>query len=225
MAPAIAVTSAFDARWAYWLSACWAEANLRLSGVEVRTTRRTPLDPSRPYVFMSNHASHFDALAVVAALPEFQLRWVAKRELADIPVFGWALRSAGHIVIDRSNPAQAIETIRAAKAEMATGISVMIFPEGTREGDAHALLPLKKGGFVLAMETGIPIVPIAVCGSRAILPRDAWTIESGVVDVVVGEPIPVADATREELVARVEAFLRRELGITSPSAPRAMEGR
>jgi 1-acyl-sn-glycerol-3-phosphate acyltransferase len=213
MAPAIVATAAFDARVAYWLSAVWAWTNLRLSGVTVRATRRATLDPSRPHVFMSNHASHFDALAVVAALPEFQLRWVAKRELADIPVFGWALRNAGHIVIDRSNPEQAIATIRAAKAEMATGISVMIFPEGTREGDDRQLLPLKKGGFVLALETGAPIVPIAVRGSRAILPRDAWQIESGTIDVVVGEPIPVGGATREALVARVEAFLRRELGL------------
>jgi 1-acyl-sn-glycerol-3-phosphate acyltransferase len=150
---------------------------------------------------------------------------VAKRELADIPVFGWALRSAGHIVVDRADPEQAIATLRAAKAEMGTGISVMIFPEGTREDDGQELLPLKKGGFVLAMETGTPIVPIAVRGSAAILPRDSWQIQSGVIDVVVGEPIPVEGTTRAALVERVESVLRRELGVTDAPRRRAMEGR
>ena len=102
MAPMIVAAAAFvDARRAYDLSRVWALVNLRVSGVDVHGIRRTALDPRRPYVFMSNHASHFDALAVVAALPEFQLRWVAKRELVEVPFFGWALRRAGHVIIDR----------------------------------------------------------------------------------------------------------------------------
>lgn len=213
MAPAIVAVAAWDGRRAYTLSRLWAHLNLVLTGVRVHGTRRAPLDPTRPYVFMSNHASHFDALAVVAALPEFQLRWVAKRELASIPVFGWALRRAGHIIIDRSNPEQAFASLRAARAMMDTGISVMIFPEGTREGHDHELLPLKKGGFVLALETGVAIVPLAVRDSRTILPRDEWRIRRGTIDVVVGEAIPVEGKTREALVRTVEAFLRRELGL------------
>ena len=222
VAPVVVVAAAFDPRIAYDLSRLWAAVNLALCGVRVHDTRRVPLDPRRPYVFMSNHASHFDVLAVVAALPEFQLRWVAKRELADIPIFGWALRRAGHIIIDRSNPEQAMASLRAARAMMETGISVMIFPEGTREGHDHELLPLKKGGFMLALETGVPIVPLAVRDSRAILPRDDVRIRSGTIHVIVGEPIPVAGETRERLVHRVEEFLRRELDLESP--PRAAEG-
>jgi len=190
----------------------------------VKDTRRVPLDPRRPYVFMSNHASHFDALAVVAALPEFQLRWVAKRELAEIPIFGWALQRAGHIIIDRSNPEQAIASLRAARTIMETGISVMIFPEGTREERDNELLPLKKGGFMLALETGVPIVPLAVRGSRAVLPRDDWAIRSGTIEVIVGEPIAVAGEAREALIRRVEEFLRRELAL-DPEPPRAAEAR
>jgi 1-acyl-sn-glycerol-3-phosphate acyltransferase len=216
MASAVAVSAALDARLAYRLSRAWAETNLAIGGVQVRSIRRAPLDPARSYVFMSNHASHFDALAVVAALPEFQLRWVAKRELADIPLFGWALRAAGHIIIDRSNAEQAIATLRAAKAQMDTGISVMIFPEGTREEHDHELLPLKKGGFVLALETGAPIVPIAVRGSRAILSRDDWRIHCGEIEVVVGEPIPVAGEDRKALAERVRAVFARELELEMP---------
>src|SRR5262245_3204582 len=217
LAPMIAITAAFDPRRAYRLSLVWARANLVVTGVRIRTEQLAPLDPTSSYVFMSNHASHFDALAVVAALPDFQLRWVAKRELTEIPIFGWALRKAGHIIIDRSNPEQAIASLREARAQMDTGISVMIFPEGTREGHDHELLPLKKGGFLLALETGAPIVPIAVKGSRAILPRDDWRIHAGEIDVVVGEPIPVAGADREALVERVRAFLVHELGLEAPS--------
>ena len=221
--PVVVVAAAFDPRVAYDVSRLWAIVNLALCRVGVESTRRAPLDPRRPYVFMSNHASHFDVLAVVAALPEFQLRWVAKRELAEIPIFGWGLRRAGHIIIDRSNPEQAIASLRAARAMMETGISVMIFPEGTREGHDHELLPLKKGGFMLALETGVPIVPLAVRNSRAILPRDDWRVRSGTIHVVVGTPIPVADETRERLVQRVEEFLCRELDLEPP--PRAAEGR
>jgi 1-acyl-sn-glycerol-3-phosphate acyltransferase len=219
LTPLIVAAAAFvDARRAYDLSRVWAMANLRLTGVGVHSIRRAALDPRRPYVFMSNHASHFDALAVVAALPEFQLRWVAKKELLEIPFFGWALRRAGHIIIDRSNPEQAIASLRAAKAIMDTGVSVVIFPEGTREGHDHELLPLKKGGFMLAMETGAPIVPLAVRDSRAILPRDDWRIRRGIIDVVVGEPIAVDGESRETLTARVESFLRRELGLEPVAA-------
>jgi 1-acyl-sn-glycerol-3-phosphate acyltransferase len=102
------------------------------------------------------------------------------------------------------------------------GISVMIFPEGTREGHDRELLPLKKGGFVLALETGVPIVPIAVRNSRAILPRDEWRIRSGAMTVVVGEPISVEGQDRETLVAKVEAFLRRELGVETAPASAAV---
>ena len=218
MAPAVVAAAAVDARLAYRWSRSWAETNLAMTGVRIQSIRRASLDPTRSYVFMSNHASHFDVLAVVAALPEFQLRWVAKRELADIPLFGWALRNAGHIIIDRSNAEQAIATLRAAKAQMDAGISVMIFPEGTREGHDNELLPLKKGGFVLALETGAPIVPIAVRGSRAILSRDDWRIHAGDIEVVVGEPIPVVGEDRKTLAERVRAVFARELGLDAPPA-------
>ena len=111
--------------------------------------------------------------------------------------------------------------MRAAKSIMDTGVSVVIFPEGTREEHDHELLPLKKGGFMLALETGAPIVPLAVRDSRAILPRDDWRIQNGIIDVVVGEPIAVDGETREVLTARVEAFLRRELGLDVPTAAAA----
>jgi 1-acyl-sn-glycerol-3-phosphate acyltransferase len=224
MAPVVVLGAVFDPLRGYELSQLWATINLWLCGVEVESLRESPLDPTRPYIFMSNHASHFDVPAVIEALPEFQLRWVAKRELTDIPIFGWALRLAGHIIIDRSNPAQAVASLRAARAMMESGISVMIFPEGTREEHDHELLPLKKGGFMLALETGFPIVPVAVRDSRAILPRGDWRVRSGTIQIVVGEPIAVGDEPRDVLMNRVGEFPRRELGLDPRrDVARAME--
>jgi 1-acyl-sn-glycerol-3-phosphate acyltransferase len=212
LAPVVVAVALFDQRAAYRICQLWVRLNLLIYAVRVRTTRLAPLDPSAAYVFMSNHRSQFDILAVITALVDFQLRWVAKVELTRVPVFGWALKHTGHVIIDRSNHAQAIASLRAARAKMEEGVSVMIFPEGTRGTLAGPLLPLKKGGFMLALETGLPVVPIAVRGSAELLPRGSWQPASGEIEVVVGAPIPVAGMQRDALVERVRAFMVAQLG-------------
>jgi len=164
---------------------------------------------------MSNHRSQFDILAVVVGLSDHQLRWVAKKELTRVPVFGWALKHTGHIIIDRSDSQQAIASLRAARSQMERGISVVLFPEGTRSEAGQALLPLKKGGFMLALETGFPIVPVVVRGSREILPRGSWRAAPGEIEVVVGGPIQVAGVPRDELMARVRDFMLAHLRASS----------
>src|SRR5213080_109147 len=203
----VVAVALFDERAAYRLCRLWVRINLMVCGVRVRTRRLAPLEAKAPYVFMSNHRSQFDVLAVIVALPEFQLRWVAKVELTRVPVFGWALRRSGHIIIDRSDTTQAVRSLRVAELRMREGISVMIFPEGTRGGPDGHLLPFKKGGFMMALDTGVPIVPMAVRHSDKVLPRGTWRIASGDIEVVVGAPLPVAGVDREELVRRVRAFL------------------
>jgi 1-acyl-sn-glycerol-3-phosphate acyltransferase len=228
LAPVIVVVGAFDGRWAYRLSQLWVRIDLLLTGVRVGARREVPLDSHAPYVFMSNHQSLFDVLAVVAALPEFQLRWVAKKELTRVPVFGWALRHSDHIIIDRSNHVQAMMSLRAAVEKMRRGLSVIIFPEGTRGPGDGTLLPFKKGGFVLAQEAGIPIVPIVVRGSADVLARCGWEIHGGDIDVLVGEPIAVAGVPCEELMQRVREHLERMLPRTHArpvSRPRFAEAR
>lgn len=211
LAPAVVAVAAFDENRAYRLCRLWAHANLRICGIQVRTRRRAALDPGTPYVFMSNHESHVDVLAVVEALPEFQLRWVAKRELARVPVFGWAMRRAGHIVIDRSDHAQAMRSLRAARALMGRGVSVMLFPEGTR-GPGGAMLPFKHGGFALAREAQAPIVPIAIRGSAAVLARRSLAIHAGEVDVEVGAPVAVTGVDHDDLMREVRERLGEMLG-------------
>lgn len=211
MAPLVVAAAVFDERAAYRLCQVWVWTNLAVCGLQVRVRRLGALDPTTPYVFMSNHRSQYDILAAVAALPEFQLRWVAKKELTRVPFFGWALRRAGHIIIDRSDTPQAVASLRAARGRMLEGISVMIFPEGTRSTPGETLLPLKKGGFMLALETGFPIVPICIRGSGDILPRGSWRPVAGEVDVVVGLPIAVAGVERDVLMQRVRAFMLEHL--------------
>src|SRR5262245_29737092 len=215
--PAIVAAASVSQRRAYNLSQVWARINLLACGARVSTRRLATLDPTRPYIFMSNHRSQFDILAVVAALPEFQLRWVAKKELTRVPIFGWALQHTGHVIIDRSDHAQAVASLRPARAQMLEGISVVIFPEGTR-GPADGLLPFKKGGFMLALETGFPIVPIAVRGSDQVLPRHSWWIGSGDIEVVVGPPLAVTGMDRDELIRRVRTFMLDELAVDAAPA-------
>ncbi len=220
LAPVVVAAAVLDQRAGYRICQLWVRLNLLIYALRVRTTRLAPLDPSAAYVFMSNHRSQFDILAVITALFDFQLRWVAKVELTRVPVFGWALKHAGHVIIDRSNHVQAIASLRAARAKMEGGVSVMIFPEGTRGPLEGPLLPLKKGGFMLALETGFPIVPIAVRGSAELLPRGSWQPASGEIEVVVGAPIPVAGMDRDELIERVRAFVEAQLGGRAGTAGR-----
>ena len=207
----VVAVALFDERAAYRLCRLWVRINLLACGVRVRTRRLAPLDPQTPYVFMSNHRSQFDVLAVIAALPEYQLRWVAKVELTRVPVFGWALRRSGHIIIDRSDSTQAVRSLRAAELRMREGISVMIFPEGTRATPRDTLLRFKKGGFMMALDAGVPIVPMVVRDSDKVLPRRAWRVAAGDIEVVVGRPIPAAGVDRDELIRRVRSFMLEHL--------------
>jgi 1-acyl-sn-glycerol-3-phosphate acyltransferase len=177
-----------DGKRGYRLARWWMAFNLWVSGVRVRVSGLEHVDPRRQYIFMSNHRSAADIVAIGWALWQFQIRFVAKRELLKVPFFGWGLWALGNIIIDRSNHVQAVRSYQIAGERIRRGISVVVFPEGTR-GVGAELLPFKKGGFVLAIETGTPIAPVAVVGTAAVLPKKSLRIESGVIEVRVGEPI------------------------------------
>jgi 1-acyl-sn-glycerol-3-phosphate acyltransferase len=210
--PVIVVVCLFeqDGKRGYRFAQWWMAFNLWMSGVRVKVRGLEKLDLTRQYVFMSNHRSAADIVAIGWALWAFQIRFVAKRELLKVPVFGWGLAALKNIVIDRSNHVQAVRSYAVAGQRIRRGISVVVFPEGTR-GVGEELLPFKKGGFVLAMETGTPIVPIAVVGTTTIMAKHSLRIESGEVEVRVGVPIETAGIAlkdKDPILARV----REEIG-------------
>lgn len=173
---------------AYGVSRIWTWGILKICGIHLKVEGLEHLDPGRQYIFMANHQSNIDIPVMVQSLIEFQLRWVAKRELLFVPLFGWAMWASKHIVVDRSNGAKAMGSLKKAKERIEGGISVVLFPEGTRSGDGQ-FLPFKRGGFILAVKTKTPIVPITINGSGAILPRGDWRIKGGEIEVIVSEPI------------------------------------
>ncbi len=173
----------------------WARSILWVSRVKVDVGGSTHIDSSISYVFMANHQSFFDIPVLLGHLP-CQFRWLAKIELFKIPLFGRAMRGAGYISIDRSNRSAAIESLETAAQRIKDGVSVLIFPEGTRSRDGH-LQPFKKGGFFLAIDSGVPIVPIVIQGTQKIMPKKTLRIQPGQVKIDVHTPIESKDYRRE----------------------------
>lgn len=193
-----------DGKAGYRLAQWWMAFNLWMSRVRVKVRGLENVDPCRQYVFMSNHRSAADIVAIGWALWAFQIRFVAKKELLKVPFFGWGLWALKNIIIDRSNHVQAVRSYAIAGQRIRRGISVVVFPEGTR-GIGDDLLPFKKGGFVLALETGTPIAPIAVVGTAAVLAKKSLRVESGEVEVRIGRPIETAGVAlkdKDQIVQR-----------------------
>lgn len=175
----------------YRINKLWTWAILRAGGVKLKVAGLEKLDSSRQYIFIVNHQSNVDIPILIQSLPRFQLRWLAKRELLWVPFFGWAMWATKHITVDRAKPLNAVKSLRRAKRRIAAGISVVVFPEGTRSRDGQ-LQRFKKGGFLLAVETNTEIVPVTIRGSRDLLPSGAWRLRSGTVEVIVDQPVSIA---------------------------------
>jgi 1-acyl-sn-glycerol-3-phosphate acyltransferase len=190
LGPVVIALAPFDrqGKRAYAVGRLWTRAILKLAGVRVNVRGLEHLDSTRPYVFICNHQSYVDIPVLVKAFSQFQIRLIAKKELVWVPVFGWALWASKHIMIDRSGRAQMMASLRSAKEKIAQGISVVIFPEGTRGRDG-SLLPFKRGAFVLAVMARVPVVPVTLVNSGDLLPRGHWRVREGEIEVVVDEPI------------------------------------
>jgi 1-acyl-sn-glycerol-3-phosphate acyltransferase len=161
------------------------------------------IDPQRPYVFMANHTSIADPLAMAIAIPQ-PFHCVFKKELARIPVFGWALLSLGQIMVDRENSEQARASIAGSISGLSGNNSILIFPEGWVSHDGK-LLPLKKGGFHLAIQTGLPIVPVRIEGAREVCPPGgSGHFHKGVISVEVYPPLMVCGRTETDIPALME---------------------
>ncbi|EGJ51119.1 lysophospholipid acyltransferase family protein [Desulfocurvibacter africanus] len=166
----------------------WAKACLALAGIKVEADF-SALAPGQTYVFMANHQSNFDIPLLTACLDQWSVRMVAKDSLFKIPVFGWALRRVGHISIDRAKMRKAMQAIQEAVEIANSGISIVIFPEGTRSRDFSQLQEFKAGGFILAIKTGLPVAPVVMSGSGEIMPKGHWFIRPGTVRIKALPPV------------------------------------
>lgn len=175
----------------------WARGILFGLGLRVELTEAAPLDPSQPYVFVANHQNALDIVAIAARLP-YPFGFVAKGELSHMPLIGFALRHSASILLDRSEPRRALEGMKEAAQRIREDNSVLIYPEGERSY-AAAMGPFKKGAFLLALEAGVPLVPLVVCDAYQHLDERRYIGRPGRMHVVVGEPIPTAHLRRRDV--------------------------
>ncbi len=212
------VSSLFDRRghFAHACARAWSWLILKTTGVRVRVEGLDRIEPGRTYVFVSNHQSIYDTPVVFASLP-YQLRIIAKESLARFPVLGWHLRRGGHLFVDRKHPdRQGI--LNRWRALVSEGLSLIIYAEGTRSVDGH-VARFKAGSFLLAIEAGLPIVPLAIINTRQVMPKNRLRTEPADVTLIVhdaiqppGLPNPtvhdakaLADRVRAIVSAAVEA--------------------
>lgn len=202
-----------------WAPRLWCRIVLRAAGVRVRLHNVERMTHDEPRIYVGNHVSWFDIFTLASLLPHY--KFVAKAELARIPIFGRAARAAGMIFIERENRKAAFASYDQAASQIKRGASVVVFPEGTR-GHEYALRPFKKGPFVLAVAAQVPLVPCIIHGTLHIQPKGSFSIRAGVVDVHFLEPIVTSgmdyedrDRLARETWHRMADALEREYGITS----------
>jgi 1-acyl-sn-glycerol-3-phosphate acyltransferase len=185
------------ARW-------WAKSLLAAGFIRVRVEGLEKLEPGAGYVFVSNHQSLMDIPAILSRLP-YQFRFFAKKGLFGIPFLGTHLKRAGHLPVDRSNARNSLKSMSEGGRIIASrGVSLLIFPEGGRA--PKGLREFKEGAAYIAIKAGAPVVPMAICGMRELLPMGSVHIRPGRVRLRIGEPIPTAGmklSDREELTRRL----------------------
>lgn len=212
--PYILVASvAPESRFIRRLERFWVWFILRASNVKLSAEGLERAEPGTSYIVMANHRSMYDIPALHYLLGDRDLRWIGKQEVLRVPFFGWAYGMSRHVAIDRANRGLAIAALRRAAEASAEGVSFVIMPEGTRSVDGR-LLPFKKGGFHLALDTGLPILPVGIRGSERLMRKGAWWILPGAIAVAVRPPVPTAGIGKErldELVERVREEIRAAL--------------
>ncbi len=203
----------------FYLGNIWSVIIFWLAGVKLEVVGLEHVRKDAPQVLVGNHASNFDIYAMIATLKDYYYRFLPKHEIIYMPIFGWALWAAGFPFIDRKNPARAHKTMNQLGARMReTGLSIVAFPEGTRNRTEALMLPFKKGPFIVATEVGVPIVPFVLHGAREVQGRHNFLVIPGTIQVEFLEPISVKGLSyqdRNDLVqtarSRIEEALLRGL--------------
>ncbi len=187
-----------------WVMKTWSRLVLWFAGVRVSVQGLEHVNPRESYIIVANHQSHFDIPVVVGYLP-LKMTIISKKELFKIPFFGWGMKAAGVLKVDRSNRHQAIATLKEAERILRENhISLLAFPEGTRSRDGK-IHRFKKGPFMVALQTGLPILPVTLVGTYNILPPKTLNLNPGVVRMIIHPPV---DSTQFDLNSR-DAFIEQ----------------
>jgi 1-acyl-sn-glycerol-3-phosphate acyltransferase len=197
----------------------WSRMLLWAARVQVEAENLDKIPPGGSFVFISNHRSYFDIPVILASIPA-QFRFFAKKSLFYVPFIGYHLKRAGHLSVDRRNPRDSLRSMaEGARVIQEKGISILVFPEGTRtQGE---LAPFKDGAAYIAIKAGVPIVPIGVIGTRAILPSGSLTLRGGRVRMRIGDPIPTLDVPLAERTRLSQLLHQRIAELIGPAPAKA----
>ncbi len=190
----------------------WGKIQLAVTGAAVEVQGLDRIDPRRSYILAANHQRNFDIFAFLGFLP-IQFRWIAKAELFRLPFIGWTMSRTGYISLERESPKKAYRSMLQAAEKVKNGVSVLIFPEGTRSRDGN-LQPFKKGLFLIALKSQAPILPVTIRGTREIMPKGEWRLHPGKVRILIDPPLETAGlsaAEEAELSSRVRNTLLKNL--------------
>ncbi len=192
-----------------WCARSWARVLLWLNGSRVFVKGLENVNPNRPQIFFCNHQSWVDIVVMTATLP-CPFKWISKKEVFRVPFLGWHMRRAGYVSVDRTRWSQAARSVQVAVDVAREGYSLIIFPEGTRSPDGR-LLPFKRGGFVLAMRAGCPIVPVTIIGTRQVLPKGGLRIGRADIEIYMSQPVHLEGLDIREVMERVRGAISAHL--------------
>lgn len=183
-------------RWAgYFFPHWWARLFCILTLVKVTVKGRENIDPNTSYVFVANHQGAYDIFSIYGYL-DHQFRWMMKKSLEKIPLVGYSCKVSGHIMVDNSSPSATKVTMEKAERQLQGGMSLVVFPEGARTWDGK-MRPFKRGAYMLAVEFGLPVVPITIDGSFDIMPRFKHIPHWGHITLTIHKPIVAVDGHHE----------------------------
>ena len=203
----------YYARW-------WGRLVLWASGLRPEIQHRTRYEPGCRFIVMSNHQGMYDIPALLGTMP-FQTRFMAKSSLFRIPFFGWAMQLGGFVPVDRGDNKRARKAFGSAVDTLGGGISILVFPEETRSADGR-LLAFRRGGFLLALKSGLPILPLGISGTHEARPKGSWSTRPGPISIHFGNPIDVAEfglKGRRELEAEVRRQILELSGVEDSIEP------
>jgi len=191
----------------------WSKLLLKISGVKLKVTGREKIDKSKSHIYVANHASLYDIPILLAGLDD-NVCIMYKKELEKIPIFGYGLKKSPFISIVRSDPRKALESIQNSLKTLKDGDSLFIFPEGTRTTDGN-MTPFKRGAFMIASISGLPIVPVTIKGSFDIISKDKKAINTTTIELIIHDPIQnnekLSRIEEKELMNQVHQIIKAPL--------------